>query len=214
MGPFLELIINNLSIKGIADRKMKNTNSEYPENLLMKVASGDPKAFDELIKKYGNLVWSITRRFLSNTDEAEDAVQEIFVSLWQSAARFDPRKASEITYISMITRRRLIDNLRKNKKHKLLKSIENLSNDNVLSQKSNLEQDAELSLVIGALSKLEKQDREILSLSIYQGYSHLEIAKLMNLPLGTVKTKIRRNLMKIRDSINRVNKGVKNLYYG
>ena len=114
----------------------------------------------------------------------------------------------------MITRRRLIDNLRKNKKHKLLKSIENSSNDNVLSQKSNLEQDAELSLVIGALSKLEKQDREILSLSIYQGYSHLEIAKLMNLPLGTVKTKIRRNLMKIRDSINRVNKGVKNLYYG
>ena len=148
------------------------------------------------------------------TDEAEDAVQEIFISLWQSAARFDPRKASEITYISMITRRRLIDNLRKNKKHKLLKSIENSSNDNVLSQKSNLEQDTELSLVIGALSKLEKQDREILSLSIYQGYSHFEIAKLMNLPLGTVKTKIRRNLMKIRDSINRVNKGVKNLYYG
>ena len=214
MGFFLELVINNLSIKGIADRRMGNTNSDYPENLLTKVASGDPKAFDELIRKYGNLVWSIARRYLSNTDEAEDAVQEIFVSLWQSAARFDPSKASEITYISMITRRRLIDSLRKNKKHKLLTSIEDVSYGNFLSQKSTLEQDAEISLVIEALSKLEIQDREILSLSIYQGYSHLEIAKLMNLPLGTVKTKIRRNLMKIRDSINRVNKGVKNLYYG
>ncbi len=212
--PLLELIINNLSIKDTAESGMANTNPKANENLLAKVASGDPEAFEELINKYGNLIWSIARRYLSNQNEAEDAVQEIFVALWQSAGRFDPNKASEITFISMITRRRLIDNLRKNNKHKVLKSIEDSLSDDVFSQKSNLEENAEISLVIRALKKLDIQDQELLSLSIYQGYSHLEIAKLLNLPLGTVKTKIRRNLMKIRDDIKRINTKVKHLYHG
>lgn len=212
--PLLELIINNLSIKDTAESGMANTNPKANENLLAKVASGDPEAFEELINKYGNLIWSIARRYLSNQNEAEDAVQEIFVALWQSAGRFDPNKASEITFISMITRRRLIDNLRKNNKHKVLKSIEDSLSDDVFSQKSNLEENAEISLVIRALKKLDIQDQELLSLSIYQGYSHLEIAKLLNLPLGTVKTKIRRNLMKIREDIKRINTKVKHLYHG
>ena len=212
--PLLELIINNLSIKDTAESGMANTNPKANENLLAKVASGDPEAFEELINKYGNLIWSIARRYLSNQNEAEDAVQEIFVALWQSAGRFDPNKASEITFISMITRRRLIDNLRKNNKHKVLKSIEDSLSDDVFSQKSNLEENAEISLVIRALKKLDIQDQELLSLSIYQGYSHLEIAKLLNLPLGTVKTKIRRNLMKIRNDIKRINTKVKHLYHG
>ncbi len=214
MVPLLELIINNLSIKDTAESGMANTNPKANENLLAKVASGNPEAFEELINKYGNLIWSIARRYLSNQNEAEDAVQEIFVALWQSAGRFDPNKASEITFISMITRRRLIDNLRKNNKHKVLKSIEDSLSDDVFSQKSNLEENAEISLVIRALKKLDIQDQELLSLSIYQGYSHLEIAKLLNLPLGTVKTKIRRNLMKIRDDIKRINTKVKHLYHG
>ena len=214
MVPLLELIINNLSIKDTAESGMANTNPKANENLLAKVASGNPEAFEELINKYGNLIWSIARRYLSNQNEAEDAVQEIFVALWQSAGRFDPNKASEITFISMITRRRLIDNLRKNNKHKVLKSIEDSLSDDVFSQKSNLEENAEISLVIRALKKLDIQDQELLSLSIYQGFSHLEIAKLLNLPLGTVKTKIRRNLMKIRDDIKRINTKVKHLYHG
>ncbi len=214
MVPLLELIINNLSIKDTAESGMANTNPKANENLLAKVASGNPEAFEELINKYGNLIWSIARRYLSNQNEAEDAVQEIFVALWQSAGRFDPNKASEITFISMITRRRLIDNLRKNNKHKVLKSIEDSLSDDVFSQKSNLEENTEISLVIRALKKLDIQDQELLSLSIYQGYSHLEIAKLLNLPLGTVKTKIRRNLMKIRDDIKRINTKVKHLYHG
>ena len=212
--PLLELIINNLSIKDTAESGMANTNPKANENLLAKVASGNPEAFEELINKYGNLIWSIARRYLSNQNEAEDAVQEIFVALWQSAGRFDPNKASEITFISMITRRRLIDNLRKNNKHKVLKSIEDSLSDDVFSQKSNLEENAEISLVIRALKKLDIQDQELLSLSIYQGFSHLEIAKLLNLPLGTVKTKIRRNLMKIREDIKRINTKVKHLYHG
>ncbi len=210
----MEITINNLFIYSTTTDSMVNTKAEKQQNLLAEVASGDPKAFEELTKKYGNLIWSIARRYLSNQAEAEDAVQEIFLALWKSAGRFDANKGSEITFIATIARRRLIDGLRKNNKHKILQSIDDAISDDVFKQKSNLENNAELSLAIGILETLEKKDQELLSLSIYQGYSHVEIAKLLNLPLGTVKTKIRRNLMKIREKINVDIKNVTKIYHG
>ena len=140
---------------------MVNTKAEKQQNLLAEVASGDPKAFEELTKKYGNLIWSIARRYLSNQAEAEDAVQEIFLAPWKSAGRFDANKGSEITFIATIARRRLIDGLRKNNKHKILQSIDDAISDDVFKQKSNLENNAELSLAIGILETLEKKDQEL-----------------------------------------------------
>ena len=210
----MEIAIKNLFINSVSKDRMENTEAENRQNLLAEVATGNSKAFEELTKKYGNLIWSIARRYLSNQAEAEDAVQEIFLALWQSASRFDANKGSEITFIATIARRRLIDGLRKNNKHKILQSIDDAISDDVFKQKSNLEKNAELSLAIGILETLEKKDQELLSLSIYQGYSHVEIAKLLNLPLGTVKTKIRRNLMKIREKIKGGKMTVRDFYHG
>ena len=210
----MEIAIKNLFINSVYKDRMENTEAENHKNLLAEVATGDSKAFEELTKKYGNLIWSIARRYLSNQAEAEDAVQEIFLALWQSASRFDANKGSEITFIATIARRRLIDGLRKNNKHKILQSIDDSISNDVFQQKSNLEKNAELSLAIGILETLEKKDQELLSLSIYQGYSHVEIAKLLNLPLGTVKTKIRRNLMKIREKIKGGKMTVRDFYHG
>ena len=210
----MEIAIKNLFINSVSNDRMETTEAENRKNLLAEVATGDSKAFEELTKKYGNLIWSIARRYLSNQAEAEDAVQEIFLTLWQSASRFDANKGSEITFIATIARRRLIDGLRKNNKHKILQSIDDSISNDVFKQKSNLETNAELSLAIGILETLEKKDQELLSLSIYQGYSHVEIAKLLNLPLGTVKTKIRRNLMKIREKIKGGKMTVRDFYHG
>ena len=210
----MEIAIKNLFINSVSNDRMETTEAENRKNLLAEVATGDSKAFEELTKKYGNLIWSIVRRYLSNQAEAEDAVQEIFLALWQSASRFDANKGSEITFIATIARRRLIDGLRKNNKHKILQSIDDAISNDVFKQKSNLEKNAELSLAIGILETLEKKDQELLSLSIYQGYSHVEISKLLNLPLGTVKTKIRRNLMKIREKIKGGKMTVRDFYHG
>ena len=210
----MEIAIKNLFINSVSNDRMETTEAENRKNLLAEVATGDSKAFEELTKKYGNLIWSIARRYLSNQAEAEDAVQEIFLALWQSASRFDANKGSEISFIATIARRRLIDGLRKNNKHKILQSIDDSISNDVFQQKSNLEKNAELSLAIGILETLEKKDQELLSLSIYQGYSHVEIAKLLNLPLGTVKTKIRRNLMKIREKIKGGKMTVRDFYHG
>src|SRR5215813_5986353 len=89
--------------------------------LLARVASGDRGAVRDCIARYGGLVWSIARRF--EGADAEDAVQEIFLDLWKSAARFDPRIASESAFVAMITRRRLIDRRRTRRRRPTTETI-------------------------------------------------------------------------------------------
>ena len=172
------------------------------DSILFSLAKEEVGAFEKLVDQYGNLIWSIARRYLSNQTEAEDAVQEVFIAIWKSAGRFDPNKASEITFVSMIARRRLIDHVRKIYRHKKLEPIDNCFDDDALQTKSILDQSTDVKIISEAINQFAEEDKELLSLSIYQGYSHSEISKLMNIPLGTVKTKLRRNLIKLREAFN------------
>ena len=172
------------------------------DSILFSLAKEEVGAFEKLVDQYGNLIWSIARRYLSNQTEAEDAVQEVFIAIWKSAGRFDPNKASEITFVSMIARRRLIDHVRKIYRHKKLEPIDDCFDDDALQTKSILDQSTDVKIISEAINQFAEEDKELLSLSIYQGYSHTEISKLMNIPLGTVKTKLRRNLIKLREAFN------------
>ncbi len=82
------------------------------DTLLQRIAGGDRSAVAACIDTYSGLVWSLARRFLQNEADAEETVQEIFLELWEKAARFDPGVAGEVTFVSMIARRRLIDRRR------------------------------------------------------------------------------------------------------
>ena len=164
------------------------------------IAKDHPGSFEMLIEKYGNLVWSIGKKFLGNQSDLEDAVQEVLIAIWKSAGKFDPSKASEITFVSMIARRRFIDYLRKITKHKSEDSMDDDNNNIQLYKESLLNQETDLALVKSAIEELDADDQELLNLSVYQGYSHSEISDILNIPLGTVKTRIRRNLMKLKDA--------------
>jgi RNA polymerase sigma-70 factor (ECF subfamily) len=168
------------------------------DSILSLIAKGEDRAFNLLIEQYGNLVWSIGRKFLYKESDVEDAVQDVFVAIWKAAEKFDHTKASEVTFISMIARRRFIDYLRKVSKHRNLQSIDD-DNGQELFKESILNESTDLQLIKDAIGTLEIEDQELLKLSIYQGYSHSEIAKLLNIPLGTVKTRIRRNLIKLKE---------------
>jgi len=168
------------------------------DSILSLIAKGEDRAFNLLIEQYGNLVWSIGRKFLYKESDVEDAVQDVFVAIWKAAEKFDHTKASEVTFISMIARRRFIDYLRKVSKHRNLQSIDD-DNGQELFKESILNESTDLQLIKDAIGTLETEDQELLKLSIYQGYSHSEIAKLLNIPLGTVKTRIRRNLIKLKE---------------
>ena len=183
----------------IQNKRVSAMQSEDNDSILARIADGENGSFELLIEKYGNLVWSIGKKFLYRQSDLEDAVQEVFIAIWKSADKFDPNKAKEITFVSMIARRRFIDHLRKISKHKNLESIDDDNSGHQLYKESLLNESTDLQLVKNAIQSLDIDDQELLNLSVYQGYSHSEISKLLNIPLGTVKTRIRRNLIKLKE---------------
>ena len=92
-------------------RRVVSKHDDTP--ILERVARQEPGAVDEMMKRFGGLVWSLARRSCPDATEAEDAVQEIFVEIWRTAGRFDSSIAGEATFVAMIARRRLIDRTRR-----------------------------------------------------------------------------------------------------
>lgn len=173
------------------------------QTILERIAAGDQAAVQECIDAYGDLVWSLARRFLRNDADAEDAVQDIFIDLWGSAARYDRNVASEVAFVSTIARRRLIDRLRQFKRKPGMDSLDDEEAGDAM-QPSVLapnEEETDVAIVERVLATMEPEHREILALSLYEGYSHSEIAERLSLPLGTVKTRVRRGLIYIRDQL-------------
>ena len=188
------------SVKNLDLLKQKERSVDKTVVILDLIAENHPGSFEMLIEKYGNLVWSIGKKFLGNQSDLEDAVQEVMIAIWKSADKFDANKASEITFVSMIARRRFIDYLRKITKHKSEDSMDDENKNIHLYKESVLNEETDLALVKSAIEELDTDDQELLNLSVYQGYSHSEISEILDIPLGTVKTRIRRNLMKLKDT--------------
>lgn len=191
----------SLAMKNIetATKRKKPVSSRNP-GILDLIAKDHPGSFEMLIDKYGNLVWSIGKKFLYNQTDLEDGVQEVMLAIWKSAGKFDENKASEVTFISMIARRRFIDYLRKITKFKTQDSLDDENNNIHLYKESLLNEETDLALVKSAIEEFDTDDQELLRLSVYEGYSHSEISEILEIPLGTVKTRIRRNLMKLKDT--------------
>lgn len=167
--------------------------------VLHRIASGDKNAVQECLKLYGGLVWSLARRMSANTDDAEDAVQEIFIDIWKNAARFDQTQASETTFVAMIARRRLIDRLRKTNRQPNVGSLEDILVEPSKDLAQHMQMSVEAREAAEAMRELRPEQRQVLNLSIFQGLSHQEISNLTGMPIGTVKTHARRGLMQIRE---------------
>ncbi len=169
------------------------------EAILHRITQGDQTAVQDCLKKYGGLVWSLARRMSANTDDAEDAVQEIFIDVWKNAARFDEAQSSETTFIAMIARRRLIDRLRYTKRRISADSLEDIVVEPSNRADEEMQTNIEAKDAARALQQLRPEQRQVLQLSIVQGLSHQEISEAMGMPLGTVKTHARRGILQVRE---------------
>ena len=170
------------------------------EPVLARVAAGDAEAVRECLARYGGLVWSLARRF--EASDAEDAVQEIFLDLWKSAARFDPQIASEPAFVTVIARRRLIDRRRTRSRRPAVQGGAELPA--LVDQRSGPDTCAEASQAARELHKLRPEQRQVLLLATCHGLSHGEIASETGMPLGTVKAHMRRGLLSIRAALSGV----------
>lgn len=187
---------------------MKEETASLSQGILQRVAAGDASAINECVDTYGDLIWSLARRFLRSQEDAEDVVQEVYIDLWSHAGRFDPAKGSETTFVATIARRRMIDRLRKITRQPVsagdVAEMGDILEDHRAVDAA-AESDVEKAQTV--IKGLKPQQQEVLRLSIYEGYSHGDIAELMEMPLGTVKTLLRRGLIKIRDELNSVEPG-------
>lgn len=169
------------------------------EAILHRISQGDKTAVQDCLSKYGGLVWSLARRMSASQEDAEDAVQEIFIDIWKNAERFDETQSSETTFIAMIARRRLIDRLRYAKRRISADSLEDVTSEPQNRADQEMQTSIEAKNAARALQQLRPEQRQVLQLSIVQGLSHQEISDATGIPLGTVKTHARRGLLQVRE---------------
>lgn len=182
------------------------------ESILQRIARGDASGVEACLDEYGGLVLALAERYLRSVGgDAEDAVQEVFVELWRNAGRFDPVKGSEASFVATIAHRRLIDRRRKESTSYAVRagsgwdegagaaraSMGELSKGGVHA--AGVRDEARV--VSEAFERLSPDEREALSLSIHYGLSHEGISRALGAPLGTVKTRIRRGLDKLREAV-------------
>ncbi|GAC1303138.1 MAG: sigma-70 family RNA polymerase sigma factor [Steroidobacteraceae bacterium] len=171
-------------------------------SVLQRIATGEPAAVRECIDEYGALVWSIARRLSRTPADAEDATQEIFLDIWRSAGRFDATQGSDKVFIAMIARRRLIDRLRKTSSEPPMDSVDVLESVAWSDPGTASETSLEAEQAARALQELRPEQREVLELGLLHGLSQSEIATRLGMPLGTVKSFMRRGLIKVREFLH------------
>jgi RNA polymerase sigma-70 factor (ECF subfamily) len=152
---------------------------------------------NDCITQFGGLVWSIIRRYVQPDSEAEDVVQEAFSELWQKADRFDRSRASAATFIGLIARRRSIDWLRRKGRRPDLQPLPD-DFDQRMSAPPAETSAPDTESLYRALAELPSEIRELFQLHFTKGLTHHEIADHTGLPLGTVKTRLRRGLITLR----------------
>lgn len=175
--------------------------------LLLEVRQGNQAAFARLYDRYAPLVFSLAQRIVKETAEAEDVLQEIFLSIWTKASLFDETKGSVYTWIVTIARRKAIDRLRSKER---VNRSERLEADVVTTLPDAAYMANPLNATIGgeyeqmmrdALATLSTEQRTVIEMSYYEGYTQEQISRRLNVPLGTVKTRMRQGLIRLRENL-------------
>lgn len=183
---------------GAEQNRLANSN----ESILERIGAGDQRAVAEALDSFGGLVWSIARNWCNNAADAEDATQEIFLEIWKSAGRYDPKAGSEAVFISTIARRRMIDRLRAKERRPKTEPLDEaltMGTADPAPDAGMLAVDA--AIAARAVAELEPDHQQVLLMGVVQGMTHSEIAAATGKPLGTVKTQIRRGLVRVRELI-------------
>ena len=173
-------------------------------SLLSQIASGDQAAFEQLYRKYSGPLFSLGLRMLENEKEAEEALQDTFVKLWNKADSYDARKSRPFTWSVTIMRRTCIDRLRKNRRRPVSTTLEDARASQwaipeTVRKTTELNDDTHRVKV--AMQAIPSHQKRALELALFSGMTHREIAENLKQPLGTVKSWLRRGLFQLSSSL-------------
>ena len=177
---------------------------ETLEELLTEVAKGDQQAFATLYDRVAGQVYGLVRRILRDPAQSEEVTQEVLLDVWRSASRFDATRGSGSGWIMTMAHRRAVDRVRseqasRNRNERVAVIEAGESEFDVVAEDVELRLEQEQ--VRAALDVLTDLQREAIELAYYGGYTYREVAELLDTPLGTVKTRLRDGLIRLRDTV-------------
>ncbi len=173
------------------------------EALLRRIAEGDQQAFSRLYDDVAPRVLGLIRRLLIDHAQSEEVAQEVFLEIWQTASRFDENKGGASTWILTMAHRRAVDRIRSSQSSRDRDTKVGIRDfapeyDHV---SETVEVTIEHERVKEAMARLTELQRQAVSLAYYGGYSHSEVATLLKVPIGTVKTRLRDGMIRLRDEL-------------
>ena len=174
--------------------------------LLRKVGQGDRRSFEQLYERFSGVLFSIAYRMLKSQEAAEDVLQDVFVQIWKKAPLFDPARGRPMTWAVTLTRNKAIDLMRSAQRRSGLHDTMHQENETFSRFDDRSSFDAVASdemwkLVRDAIKKLSKEQRQAIELAFFASMTQTEIAEHLDEPLGTIKARIRRGMLALREMI-------------
>lgn len=175
--------------------------------LMQSAGRGDRSALRQIYQRWSRGLYSFAARLTGNASDAEDLVQEVFIEIWRRAPQFDPRRAKPRTWALAIIRNKAVDRVRqRTRRESILEAsaadVVELSTSSETAEARDQVWSRESALLVrNAFQSLPDDQRTTLELAYFEGLTHQEIAARQNEPLGTVKSRIRRGLLRLRDGL-------------
>jgi len=169
-----------------------------------RMAGGDQEALGDVYDRHGRLIYSLALRIVRDQADAEDVVQDVFSQAWRQAARYDASRGTVLGWLLTLTRTRSIDRLRGRRSRpepSVDEAMLNAIPDTATPADVQVAWSGQVAQIRAALDGLSMLQRMAIELAFYEGLTHAEIAERLELPLGTVKTRIRQGLLKLRDRL-------------
>ena len=175
------------------------TTSDILTPLMTRIAAGDREALRQLYEATSAKLFGVCLRILSDREESEDVLQDVYVTIWRRADRFDAARASVMTWLSTIARNRAIDRLRARGPMAYAEQVDDLEiADGQDSAETLLSAADDRNKLHGCLSELDERTEKVIRTAFFEGVTYEALARRMDAPLGTVKSWIRRGLAKLK----------------
>ena len=174
------------------------------EDLMQLMRRGDPRAFEAVYERHSGAAFSLAYRMVGRGNVAEDVVQEAFLSIWRSGARYERARGSVRTWVLGIVHHRAIDQLRRSSVHgKRRASDEGIEERLESGERTDVEvaRRDEAQAIRSAMETLPPEQSHVIELAYFGGFTHTEIADILETPVGTVKGRMRLGLEKLRDRL-------------
>src|SRR3954447_18278069 len=173
------------------------------EDLMALRRTGDAAAFEVVYERHGGVSFSLAHRMCGRGQQAEDVVQEAFLSAWRRAEAYDPARGSLRTWLLGIVHHRAVDALRRSGhdvRRRVVAPVEDFEVDADVRVDAEVIERDRAAVVRGALEELPADQTKVIELAYFGGFTHTEIADMLGIPIGTVKGRMRLGLAKLRDS--------------